>query len=111
MPTPPRRPPPGFPPGYAAAPQPGPGRRPAAPAPPIAFPAVLPMSEKVTATVGFKTDKLKISVKTGIPFVGEVGLWLEPEDLPKVEQVLAAWRAWLALPGPRRWLEGKDDGA
>jgi hypothetical protein len=95
-----------MPPGYG----PRQGPRPPAP-PPVQFPAELPMSEKVTATVGYKSDRLRIGVKTGIPFVGEIGLWLGPEDLPKVERVLAVWRAWLTLPAPRRFLEGKDDGA
>jgi len=71
------------------------------------YPVQMVMSETTTAKIGFKDDRLQLSVKMG-RFVPTVNLSLTPEDLPDVEKVIAEWKAWLAMPaGSRQTLGGE----
>lgn len=70
------------------------------------YPIVIPLSEKVTAKIGFKDDRMELSVKTGIFVYPEISLSLVPEDLPKIREALSAWEAWLKKKNVERFLEG-----
>lgn len=72
------------------------------------WPKVLPMSDRVTATVGFADDRVKITVKTGLPWPApsEVSLWLTAKDMPLVEEVLRAQKQWLEKPEYVRQVTG-----
>lgn len=75
------------------------------------WPRTLALSENVSAKVGFNTDRAKISVRTGLPWPApkEVALWLTPEDIPRVEAVIAAYKEWLAKPQAQREFTGEDE--
>lgn len=73
---------------------------------PQKYPKALVMSPKVTAKVGFKDSRLQLGVRTGVFIYPEATFSLWPEDLPKVEAVIAEWKAWLALPPVQRELFG-----
>jgi hypothetical protein len=75
-------------------------------APKSPYPVEMKMSEKVTARVGFQDDRLQLGVRTGVFVYPEVTLSITPEDLPKIEQVVQAWKAWLAKPKIERELMG-----
>lgn len=72
----------------------------------IKYPVAIKLSDRVTAYVGYKDDRMRIAIKTGVPFVGEISLWLEPGDLPAVESTTAEYRKWMAIPAPLRLLLG-----
>lgn len=72
------------------------------------YPMEHQISEKVRARIGFRDGRVEILVKTGIPFVGEVTLTLEPGDIPAVEQVVANAKKWLAKKELERFLEGAE---
>lgn len=75
------------------------------------WPRTLALSNKVNAKVGFNTDRAKIIVRTGLPWPApqEVALWLEPDDIPRVEAVIAAYKEWLALPQAQREFTGEPE--
>ena len=73
---------------------------------PEKYPVELRMSEKVVARVGFSDDRLQLAVKTGFFAIPEVKLSLTPQDLPKIEQVLAEYKRWLKKPLIERQLKG-----
>lgn len=76
---------------------------------PKTWPQVLALSNNVNVKIGFNSDRAKVMVRTGIPLVREVSLWLEPEDVPRVEAVIAAYKEWLALPQAQREFTGEAE--
>ena len=73
--------------------------------PPVEF----RISAKVSAAVGFKSGRVRITVQTGVPLVGAVNLWLEAADIPAVERIVAAQREWMAKSPMERLLTGGDE--
>lgn len=76
------------------------------PAPAPQYPIAIPLSQDVTAYVGYKDDRVRIEVDTGIPIVRKVNLWMVPTDIVHVEKVVAFHKAWMAQPQPVRFLHG-----
>jgi hypothetical protein len=76
-----------------------------------AWPRTLALSNNVNAKIGFNTDRAKIIVRTGLPWPvpKEVSLWLEPDDIPRVEAVIAAYKEWLANPKAMREFSGEAE--
>jgi hypothetical protein len=70
------------------------------------YPIAIPLSQDVTAYVGYKDDRVRIEVDTGIPLVRKVNLWMVPSDLVHVERVVALHKAWMAQPQTIRFLYG-----
>lgn len=75
------------------------------------WPRVLAISSNVNAKVGFNTDRAKIAVRTNLPWPvpKEFALWLEPEDVPRVEAVIAAYKEWLSKPKAMREFTGENE--
>lgn len=76
------------------------------PAPAPQYPIAIPLSQDVTAYVGYKDDRVRIEVDTGIPIVRKVNLWMVPTDIVHVEKVVAFHKAWMAQPQPLRFFHG-----
>lgn len=75
------------------------------------WPRQLAMSANVSARIGFNTDRAKIIVQSRMPWPvpKEFFLWLEPEDVPRVEAVLKAYKEWLAQPKAMREFTGENE--
>jgi hypothetical protein len=75
------------------------------------WPRTLALSNNVNVKVGFNTDRAKVMVRTGLPWPvpKEVALWLEPDDVPRVEAVIAAYKEWLAKPQAEREFTGEKE--
>lgn len=75
------------------------------------WPRQLAISQNVSARVGFNTDRAKIIVQSRLPWPvpKEFALWLEPEDVPRVEAVLKAYKEWLAQPKAMREFTGENE--
>jgi len=76
------------------------------PTPAPQYPIAIPLSQDVTAYVGYADDRVRIEVDTGIPIVRKVNLWMVPTDIVHVEKVVALHKAWMAQPKPLRFLHG-----
>jgi len=75
------------------------------------WPRTLAMSANVSARIGFNTDRAKIIVQSRMPWPvpKEFFLWLDPDDIPRVEAVLAAYKEWLAKPQAVREFTGEAE--
>lgn len=78
---------------------------------PETWPQTLALSNNVNVKIGFNTDRAKVAVRTGLPWPvpKEVYLWLEPDDVPRVEAVIEAYKKWLALPKAQREFTGESE--
>lgn len=74
--------------------------------PEVVYPISIKLSEDVTAYVGYKDDRVRIEVATGIPLVGRISLWLNPQDHLLVQRVVEEQKRWMLLPAPVRWMKG-----
>ena len=74
------------------------------------WPRVRPISANVSAKIGFSNDRVKVMVRTNLPWPvpKEIALWLDPDDVPRVEQVLKDWREWMAKPQAEREFTGES---
>lgn len=61
------------------------------------YPCEFPINDRLKVRVGYRDCRIVISWNTRIPLVGWQDLELGRDDIPLVERVLAAQRAWSTL--------------